>query len=206
MAEWLRWRAWVPPLPTERGYPRQGWLCQPLPMMASRARSSIAANGPAARLATWDSTPACGRVGAIASASLAARPIRASSSPLNSAPSFGEFVLLLVFGVFDDRVAQLRQFASELLAVDVELFQLLQNGLGFVLFVQTLADDGGAVGDLAFGAGVNDLFLRGFVHGEQPPKLDEGLLAGLSGRRQGLGEHRFDLLVLADEEVDHVGG
>jgi hypothetical protein len=31
-------------------------------MMASRGRSSIPANGPAARLAIWDSTPACGAV------------------------------------------------------------------------------------------------------------------------------------------------
>jgi hypothetical protein len=36
------------------------------------------------------------------------------------------------------------------------------------------------IGDLSLGARVNDLFLDGFVDGEQAPKVDEGLLARFS--------------------------
>ena len=45
-----------------------------MPVMTSRARSIIAANGPAARLAVRDSTPACGCVGAVDSANHVSSP------------------------------------------------------------------------------------------------------------------------------------
>jgi hypothetical protein len=53
---------------------------------------------------------------------------------------------------------------------------------------------------------MNDFLFGGFVHGEQPPKFDEGLLSLFPGGRQRFGEQRLDLLVLTDEKVDDVRG
>ena len=96
--------------------------------------------------------------------------------------------------------------AGELLAVDVELLQLLQDRLGLVLFFQSLVDHRGTLSDLALGPRVNDFLFGGFVYGEQSPKLDESVLPCFSGSRQRLGEQRLDLLVLTDKKVDHIGG
>jgi hypothetical protein len=93
-----------------------------------------------------------------------------------------------VIGVIEDRIAEFRQLAGELLAVDVELLELLQDRLGLVLFFQALVDHRGAVGELPLGPRVNDFLFGGFVHGEQPPKFDEGLLSLFPGGRQGFGE------------------
>ena len=57
--------------------------------MRSRARSSIDANGPTAKFSFADSTPGCGRVGAMASAARTAVAIRLRSSASSSCCSTG---------------------------------------------------------------------------------------------------------------------
>jgi hypothetical protein len=67
---------------------------------------------------------------------------------------FRELVVLLVLSVIEDGVAKFRQLPGELVAVDVELLQLLENCVGFMLFVQSLLDHRVPVGDLSLGPGV----------------------------------------------------
>ncbi len=79
----------------------------------SRARSSIDANGPTAKFNSGDSTPACGRVGAMASAACTAAVSRLDSSSSSCFSSFGKLVLLLVQGMVEHRIAQLGQLFDE---------------------------------------------------------------------------------------------
>jgi hypothetical protein len=72
-------------------------------LMASRARSTMAANGPTAKFAVADSTPACGRVGAIFSAARTAAANRLSLLGLDVLAKCAELFLLLMISMFEDR-------------------------------------------------------------------------------------------------------
>ncbi len=174
--------------------------------MASRARSTIAANGPISMFAAWLSMPACGRVGAIDSASSTALRIRSSfsASSLLSLSQLIELFLLLGLGVGEHLALEDVELRLEGGRIDVERLELREDALALVLFAQPLLHDGLAVGKRAPRGGVDDLFLRRLVDGQHPPERDERLRAVRRARHRHAVEHRLDLLVLVLEERDDV--
>ncbi len=159
-----------------------------LPRRASRARSSSEANGPTAKLANADSTPACGCVGAMRSATCTAD---ASLRELVGVELLGEqreLLGLLARRMLQHGGLQVDQFLAEVSRPAGNLLEFSQRDLGIVLLGQAGVGDLGAAVDLPPHTGVHHHLLRRLVHGQQRPQPREGFLLGGGV----LGVERFD--------------
>ena len=186
---------------------RSGTLQAALPRSASRARSSNEANGPTAKLAKADSTPACGCVGAIRSASLDRRGQLRQFRIAQLFVEQGEFLGLLVLGMLQHCGLEMDQGLGEVGCPERDLLQLSQRDLRIVFFGQPRIGDLLTAIDLPSHARMHHHLLGGLVDREQGAEPGEGVLLVVGvARVQGFDEQGLDRFMLFRQIGDDVTG